>query len=114
MTLILLTTRPPRPLRAIELRRKSQRDIVRQWGKLPTTRGWLITLVPEAAHYRNHLQSPLQDPEIIALMAAAPTAMVRPLRSLWWMLRITPPPAPVARRFPPDQRGAPAAYIVPI
>jgi hypothetical protein len=61
-------------------------------NKLPQKFGWLLALVPETVVYRSHLESLLLDPEMAALLAAAPTAMRRPLRSLCRMLRLPPPP----------------------
>ena len=77
---------------------------------LPNTFGWLLKLVPDAVGYRSQLEHLLRDPEMAALLAAAPTAMRRPLRSLCRMLglpplptlalppRPRPPPAPAAKK----------------
>ncbi len=59
---------------------------------LPTTFGWLLKLVPEAVQYRGQLEILFQDAEMAALLAAAPTSMRRPLRSLCRMLGLPPPP----------------------
>ena len=59
---------------------------------LPTTFGWLLKLVPQAVVNRSQLQNLLGDPEMQALLAAAPTAMRRPVRSLCRMLGLPPPP----------------------
>jgi hypothetical protein len=64
----------------------------RRPNPLPHEFGWLLELVPEAAGYRAQLEHLLRDPEMTALLAAAPAAMARPLRSLCWMLRVPPPP----------------------
>ena len=58
---------------------------------LPQKFGWLLKLVPEAVGYRSQLENLLRDPEMAALLAAAPTAMRRPLRSLCRMLGLPPP-----------------------
>ncbi len=79
----------------------------RQPGPLPVHSGWLLTLVPEAVGYRGQLDHLLRDPEMAALLAAAPAAIRRPLRSLCWMLRLRPPPLlarPQAALPPPPQR----------
>ena len=75
--------------------------------KLPRTFGWLIPLVPDATGYRSQLEFLLRDPGFAALLAAAPASLGRPLRSLCWMLRVTPPEllAPPKRpRKPPKPR----------
>ena len=75
--------------------------------RLPRTFGWLLKLVPEATGYRSQLEYLLRDPEFSALIAAAPASLGRPLRSLCWMLRVTPPEllAPPKRpRKPPKPR----------
>ncbi len=62
--------------------------------KLPRRRGWLMRLlIPrhDANHHRNAIERMLGDPEIKALLEAAPAAMGRPIRSLCWMLGIDPP-----------------------
>src|ERR1700678_927145 len=59
---------------------------------LPNTFGWLLKLVPQAVGYRSQLEHLLRDPEMAGLLAAAPTAMRRPLRSLCRMLGLPPPP----------------------
>jgi len=73
-------------------------------AKNPLPRGvaWLIKLVPEAAAHASRLRSLLADPEMLALLAAAPAPMRRPLRSLCHMLGVEPPPmlAPPARARP--------------
>ena len=73
-------------------------------SKNPLPRGvaWLIKLVPEAAAHASRLRSLLADPEMLALLAAAPAPMRRPLRSLCHMLGVEPPPmlAPLPRARP--------------
>jgi hypothetical protein len=94
-------------------RRKTANPRPRSPSPLPTKSGWLLTLVAHETAYRvhvrahrNHLEQLLQDPEMAALMAAAPDAMRRPLRSLCWMLGIKPPPI-LARPRRPRQPSAP-------
>jgi hypothetical protein len=47
----------------------------------------------------------LHDPEMVALMQAAPAAMGRPIRSLCRMLGVHPPPAVALPRRKPAQRA---------
>jgi len=73
-------------------------------NRLPSSPAWLIKLVPEAAVFAAQLRSLLTDPEVAALLAAAPGQIARPLRSLCRMLDVEPPiPAPPrpARPKPP-------------
>jgi hypothetical protein len=84
-------------------------------SQLPQKFGWLLTLVPPAVGARSQLQSLLRDPEMAALIAAAPTSLGRPLRSLCWMLGLRPPEIqalPAAprkpRQKPPPAPEAPA------
>jgi hypothetical protein len=58
---------------------------------LPKTAGWFLKYLPEARQCRGQLENLLQDPEMAALMAAAPAAMRRPIRSLCRMLGAEPP-----------------------
>jgi hypothetical protein len=71
---------------------------------LPNTFGWLLKLVPQAVGYRSQLEHLLRDSEMQALLAAAPTAMRRPLRSLCRMLGLPPPPILV---LPPRPKPPP-------
>jgi hypothetical protein len=59
--------------------------------RLPNTFGWLIRLVPAAACSRSQLQHLLSDPEIAALLTAAPQ-IGRVLRPLCRALAIGPSP----------------------
>jgi hypothetical protein len=59
--------------------------------RLPTSFGWLIRAVPAAACSRSQLQHLLSDPEITALLSAAPQ-IGRVLRPLCHMLAINPGP----------------------
>ena len=76
------------------------------------SRRWLLALVPDAIGHRSQLENQLRDPETVALLAAAPDALRRSLRSLCWMLFLAPPPilAHPARTKPP---AAPAPAIQP-
>ncbi len=88
----------------------------RPWrpGPLPREYGWLLKLVPEAAGSHSGLRTMLADPELLALIEAAPGSVVRPLRSLCFMLRLPPPPILARRREPrPPRPGAPAAASAP-
>jgi hypothetical protein len=76
---------------------------------LPQKFGWLLPLIPvrpeeywHANAARGHLETLLNDPEMVALVAAAPVSLGRPLRSLCWMFGLRPPPhlAPPRRRPP--------------
>jgi hypothetical protein len=68
---------------------------------LPQKFGWLIRFVPyEAACFGSQLQHQLSQPEMTALIEAAPQAG-RILRPLCWMLAI---PLPPILRLPPRPR----------
>ena len=71
---------------------------------LPQGFAWLVKLVPETAVYRSQLQFLFADPEMAALMAAAPAAIGRPLCSLCRVLGVLPPKIlapPAETRAPP-------------
>jgi hypothetical protein len=94
------TRRPPRPA-----------------SPLPATFGWLMPLIPRrreeywhANGVRDDVETMLNDPEMLALVAVAPVSLGRPLRSLCWAFRIKPPPflAP-PRRGPKPPTTPPAA-----
>jgi hypothetical protein len=85
---------------------------------LPATFGWLMPLIParkeeywHANGVRAGLESMLAEPEMAALVAAAPVSLGRPLRSLCWALRLKPPPflAPPRRTPPRPEPPQPAA-----
>jgi len=86
----------------------------RRPNELPQKFGWLLKLVPEAAGYRSQLERLFRDPEMVALIEAAPKSLGRPLRSLCWMLALEPPkilappkrPRP-PRKEPPTQKPRP-------
>jgi hypothetical protein len=85
--------------------------------------GWLAELLPDAvaAPLRGHLRDLLEDPEIKALIAAAPAPMARMFRPLCWSLKFkppeilanprrpagTPPPAPKPYAPPPPPAPPP-------
>ncbi len=75
---------------------------------LPRKSGWLISLVPQAAASASQLQHLLADPEMAALVAAAPQ-MGRILRPLCRMLGVVPPPGLCSERRPAPARPRPAA-----
>ena len=84
----------------------------RQPSKLPTKFGWLIPLLWDSNGYRSQFLHLLHDPEMAALLAAAPAALRRPIRSLCWMLRIDPPDI-LARPKKPKPPRPPRAKKIP-
>jgi hypothetical protein len=64
----------------------------RRKSPLPHDPAWLIKLVPEAAATASQLRFLFADPEMAALLAAAPTSLARPIRSLCRMLGVEVPP----------------------
>ena len=78
---------------------------------LPSHFGWLLPLVPEAMGSRSHLEYLFRDPEMVALMAAAPASMRRSIRSLCHMLGVSPPDILALPRKPrqPRKPRAPAS-----
>ncbi len=68
-------------------RRKSDDPTDRPVERLPRGLAWLLRLVPEAAVYGSQLNHLLSDPEMVALLTAAPQ-MGRLLRPLCQMLGI--------------------------
>ena len=74
---------PPRPP-AVQKPRPPPNPLARKFG-------WLLPLVPGAVVFRGQLETLLRDPEMAALLAAAPVSLRRPIRSLCWMLRVEPP-----------------------
>ena len=89
-------------------RRESENPKPRQPCKLPQKFGWLLPLVPDAVVWRSQLERLLGDPEVAALLAAAPASLGRPLRSLCWMLLLRPPEI-----LAPPRRARPAAAAPP-
>jgi hypothetical protein len=111
----------PRPLRRRAPRVPSDRP---PYVRLPRRPGWLLRMMAPArlpvAPYATYLRQLLDDPEIAALLAAAPQAarLLRPLLTalstdpLPEILRPTPKPTPPAaaapdRVPPPDSPDAP-------
>ena len=92
-------------------RRGSESPKPRQPSKLPQKFGWLLPLVPDAVVWRSQLERLFQDPEVVALLAAAPASLGRPLRSLCWMLCLRPPDilAPPPRARPAKAAPPPVA-----
>jgi hypothetical protein len=85
--------------------------------RLPQGFGWLVRLAPEAAAGASQLRHLLAEPEMAALIAAAPQ-MGRLLRPLCRMLGVDPPPglgAPhgTAPPQPPARPAHPAAPVGP-
>ncbi len=78
--------------------------------KLPKKFGWLLKLVPDAIGYRGQLEHLLRDPEMAALLEAAPVPMAKALRPLCRMLGLTPPPV-LAK--PPSTRPGPRTPPAP-
>ena len=99
-------------------RRAPAASRARQPGPLAYRFGWLEPLLPETTPHRAQLSALLQDPEVVALIQAAPAAMVPPLRSLCWMLRLPPPPIlarprPAASPSPPPPPSPPPEAAAP-
>jgi len=93
---------------------------------IPQTFGWAADLLPkDAGPFRNALLRLLQEPEMIALLQAAPGPLGRPLRSFCWMFRLRPPPVlarprrprqpkePEPEASPPEAAPAPASIEPP-
>jgi hypothetical protein len=99
----------PRPRAGPPRRRPGQAPPPR--SKLPRNFGWLLKLVPDAIGYRSQLENLLRDPEMAALIAAAPGPMAKTLRPLCRMLGLPPPPIlalpPRARPATPPQKPRP-------
>jgi len=84
--------------------RKPTEQKPRQKSPLPQQFGWLLALAPELIGNRSQLDHLLQDPAMVALIAAAPAPMARILRPLCWMLRLEPPPILARPRPAPPSR----------
>ena len=84
--------------------------------RLPEGFAWVVRLVPEAAASASQLQHLLADPDVAALIAAAPT-MGRLLRPLCRMLGVRPPPGLTPPREaaprPARRKAAPCAANPP-
>jgi hypothetical protein len=73
--------------------------------------GWVLPLIPpywNANGYGAALEGLLADPEMVALIEAAPVTLGRPLRSLCWMFRVKPPPI-----LAPPRRTSPGPHAPP-
>jgi hypothetical protein len=73
---------------------------------LPQKFGWLLPLLPGAGGFSQQLDTLLRDPEVQALMAAAPEPMGKILRPLCRMLAVVPPPVIAPRRPAPRKPAA--------
>lgn len=87
----------------------------RPQGKRPLPQGsaWLVRLVPQAAAGASQLRYLLAEPEMAALIAAAPQAR-RLLRPLCRMLGVRLPPGPPAPGSAPPAAPDPPAAAEPI
>jgi len=103
-------------------RRESESPKPRQESPLPSKFGWLLPLVPDAVVWRSQLEHLFRDPEVVALLAAAPASLGRPIRSLCWMLLLRPPDIlapprrprrPAKPRPPREPKPAPLPPIGP-
>jgi hypothetical protein len=103
-------------------RRKPADPKPRQESPLPSKFGWLLPLVPDAVVWRSQLEHLFRDPEVVALLAAAPAPLGRPIRSLCWMLLLRPPDIlapprrprrPAKPRPPREPKPAPLPPIGP-
>jgi hypothetical protein len=97
----------PRRRTSTALRQTAERP-PRPPSPLPQGFAWLVKLMPEAAAAGTQLQCLFAEPEMAALLAAAPAPMARALRPLCWMLGVTPPPilAAPARPLPAPPQAA--------
>jgi hypothetical protein len=82
----------------------------REKNPLPRKFGWLVKLVPEATCYGSQLEYLFRDPEMAALLAAAPAPMGRALRSLCHMLGLAPP-AVIALPAGPRKKRVPRPKV---
>ena len=95
-------------------RRKPANPKPWQPSPLPRHFNWLEALIPQAQPARAGVSALFQDPEMLALMAAAPEALRRPIRSFCWMVGFKPPPILARPRrprrpTPPPPAPTPAA-----
>ena len=86
----------------------------RQTNKLTTGHQWLFRLAPgiDTAAAANDLRSLMAEPEISALIAAAPVPAWRILRSVCWMLGVEKPPV-LAPPKPPNPKSGKPLYHPP-
>ena len=105
------TLPPPRPPRPRT--RRAPADGRPPHIRLPRTPGWLLRVMPQTgvAAYGAYLRQLLEDPEMLALLAAAPQAG-RLLRPLLTALSIDP--LPEVLRPPPKPKAAPADPAEPV
>ena len=104
------TLRPPRRRKAAPRRRTAPaKPPLIVLPKLPRGRLWLVRLVPGIGVGATYLRILLDDPEMQALLAAAPQ-MGRTLRPFWQMLSSDPLP-PILQR--PRPAAAPPAEPTP-
>ncbi len=96
--------RPDRRVPATSARRRRP-----QPSPLPRTRAWLGQLIPETRALASYLQHLIDEPEMAALLDAAPQ-LRRLLRPLNAMLGLRPPAQPAAA---PQAAGAAAARRPP-
>ena len=80
-----------------------------QPSPLPRTRAWLGQLIPETRALAGHLQHLLDEPEMAALLDAAPQLrrLLRPLHAMLGLRPPAPPPAGVAAAPRPPPRVTP-------
>jgi hypothetical protein len=69
--------------------------------------------VPDAIGHRAQLENLFSDPEMAALIAAAPAPMARTLRPLCRMLGLAPPKILAPPQKPRPRRAAPVAAPEP-
>jgi len=79
------------------------------------TFGWLGQILPDMPPLRGGLLSVLRDPEMEALIRAAPIPVIPPLRSLCRMMGLPPPPILALPRKPnaPKAPKSPEALAAP-
>jgi hypothetical protein len=104
------TYRPRRP--AAAPRRAPGRPPPRN-GPAPKQCGWLVPLLPFGGAQRAALDQMLRDPEMVALMQAAPAPIGRVLRPLCWMLALDLPPALARRKAAPSDPAAAPSLVGP-
>jgi hypothetical protein len=89
------------PRRPTAPRKPAEQKHPRTKNPLPQGVAWLLKLVPETAASASQLRLLLADPEMVALLAAAPAPLRTPIRSLCRMLGLDPP---AILALPPDTR----------
>ena len=87
----------------------------RRPNPLPTEFAWLRKLAPEATiAAAGYLEQLFADPEMAALLAAGPTSLRRPLRSLCRMLGVASPAVLALPPRPKRETQAPERKPLPI